>query len=56
MGQEDQILERQQVFKNYQVNLNLLKNVRPRECSCFTACPRTEVKKLPTKSWNQSTR
>lgn len=30
MGQEDQILERQQVFKNYQVNLNLLKNAAPR--------------------------
>jgi ornithine carbamoyltransferase len=30
MGQEDQILERQQVFKNYQVNLTLLKNAAPK--------------------------
>jgi ornithine carbamoyltransferase len=30
MGQEDQILERQQVFKSYQVNLNLLKSAAPR--------------------------
>lgn len=30
MGQEDQIRERQQVFKNYQVNLNLLNNAAPR--------------------------
>jgi ornithine carbamoyltransferase len=30
MGQEDQILERQQVFKNFQVNLNLLKNASPK--------------------------
>ncbi len=30
MGQEDQIRERQQVFKNYQVNLDLLKNAAPK--------------------------
>jgi len=30
MGQEEQILERQQGFKNYQVNLNLLKKAAPR--------------------------
>jgi ornithine carbamoyltransferase len=29
MGQEDQILERQQIFKNYQVNIRLLKNAAP---------------------------
>jgi ornithine carbamoyltransferase len=29
MGQEDQILERQRVFKKYQVNLNLLKRAAP---------------------------
>ncbi len=30
MGQEDQIVERKQVFKNYQVNLKLLKSAAPR--------------------------